>query len=320
VTVLVTGASGFLGSHVIRILRVQGTAVRALVRPGRRCPWLEPLGALLALGDLSDEPSLARALDGCEGLVHCAAISGNAASLEQRAVNVDGSARLYAAAQKCGVRRAVHVSSLAAVGASRDGQPVDESSVCNTRHLRLSYVETRIAAEERALAAAHSGLRVVIVNPTLCIGPRLDGRVPPQVARALRGRPRWVPTGGASFAGVEDVAAGAVAGLERGRSCERYILGGHNLTWLEFTSRLARELGVRSPRFVVPGAAGRTLAFGADVLDRLHLWRFAWPAAALRTWGWYGYADSKKAVHELGYRIRPLEEILHGLAAARAAE
>ncbi|MBI5361593.1 MAG: hypothetical protein HZA53_00350, partial [Planctomycetes bacterium] len=133
------------------------------------------------------------------------------------------------------------------------------------------------------------------------------------------GRPRWVPQGGTSFADVEDVAAGVVAALERGRVGERYILAGHDRTWLEFTTALARALGSRAPIGELPGWIPTGVGRSAELLDRLGLWRSSSSPRSFRAWGWYGYADSGKAMRELGYAIRPLDEIVERLAEASAS-
>src|SRR5438093_11859296 len=135
--VLVTGAAGFLGSHVVRSLRSHGHAVRALVRPGRPHAWIDGPGVEIREGDLLDEKSLRQACRGVEGLVHCAAQRGNWSRRmrEQRQVNAEGTARLYRAAYDHAVGRIVHVSTVVTFGANRDAKPLDESSSCNIRHL-----------------------------------------------------------------------------------------------------------------------------------------------------------------------------------------
>jgi dihydroflavonol-4-reductase len=314
--VLVTGATGFLGSHVAARLLAQGHRVRGLVRPGRDKSALEAGGAEIAEGDLLDESSLRRACKGMEGLVHCAAQTGNWSrqTAAQRAVNVEGTARLYRAAHDRKIARIVHVSTIATLGANREGKPLDESCACNIRHLRLPYVESKLESEERALSAAWAGMPVVIVNPSHLAGPRLDGRLPKPVARLARRRMRFAPPGGISVADVEDVADSILAALERGVAGERYVLGGHDLEFVDFYARLARAMGVAPPSGRFPPAVGWALARGAGVLDLVGLSRPPWAPERFRIWGWYTFADSSKAVRALGHRIRPLEEILNRTA------
>lgn len=320
-TVLVTGASGFLGSHVAVHLIRQGRPVRGLVRAGPPREWLANLGVECLVGDLADGASLQAACDGVEAVVHCARtpVDGTRAAAAKLRVLVEGTRALFDAARARGVARVVHVSSLATIGASRSGRPIDESHACNLRHLGLPNVEAKLAVESIALAHARAGLPLVVVNPTLLVGPRLDGRLMPQVERALRGRPRWVPRGGTSFADVEDVAAGVVAALDRGRAGERYILAGHDRTWLEFTQALARALGSRPPIGAVPGWVPAGLGRCAEFLDWLGLWRSSSSPRAFRAWGWHGYADSGKAIRELGYVIRPFDELVERLVEASSS-
>jgi dihydroflavonol-4-reductase len=195
---------------------------------------------------------------------------------------------------------------------------LDESAVCNTRHLHLNYVDTKIESEERAKAAAWGGMPVVIVNPSFLVGPRHDAHVPSAIARVRRRGLRWVPQGGVSVADVEDVARGTIAALERGRPGERYILAGHNLSWNEFYAQLAREVGASPSFLVMPSIAAWSLARGTRLLDLVGLARPPWTPEVFRTAGWFVYADSSKAQRELGYSIRPLEATLKRLAEASA--
>jgi len=318
--VLVTGATGFLGSQVAARLLERGRSVRCLVRPGRDASGLRGRGAEIAEGDLLDEASLRRACGGISELVHCAAITGNWSrrAAEQRAVNVEGTERLYRAAREHHVAQIVHVSTIATLGATRDGRPLDESHACNLRHLHLPYVESKLEGEERALAAARAGMPIVVVHPSHLAGPSLDGRLPSAVARLARGRMRFTPPGGLSVADVEDVADPILAALERGAAGERYVLGGHDLEFVRFYAALARTMGVEPPRGTWPSAVGTILAGAASVLDAVGLSRPSWAPERFRMWGWYTFTDSSRAARVLSHRIRPLEEIL-ARTAGRAA-
>jgi dihydroflavonol-4-reductase len=310
--VLVTGAAGFLGSHVVSTLRSRGEEVRALVRPGRPHGWVEATGAEIVEGDLLDEKSLRQACRGVDALVHCAALRGNRSRRrrEQRQTNVEGTARLYRAAHDHHVSRIVHVSTIATLGADRVGVPRNEESAGNLVGIGLPYVDSKRESEERALSAAWAGMPVVILNPAHLAGPRLDGRVPSPVARLARRRMRFAPCGGVSVADVEDVARSTADALVRGRVGERYLLGGHNLEHKEFYALLARGMGLPPPVFRVPPFVARALALATGVLDLARLSRPPFSPEVFRAWGWYLYADSSKAERELGYRIRPLEEIV----------
>ncbi|MDA1266220.1 MAG: NAD-dependent epimerase/dehydratase family protein, partial [Planctomycetota bacterium] len=240
---LVTGATGYLGGHVARLLVEAGHTVRALVRPGRDATWLAELGVALHVGDLTDERSLHNALRGADGLVHCAARMGywSRQNEEQRRINVEGSSALYRAAGKRGIARVVHVSTVGAVGARRSPTPMNENEPwAGQGRPRAMYFTSKREAEERALAAAKGGLELCVVNPGGMHGARADGEpAGGMVAAVLAGKVGRVPPGGGTMARADDVARGCLAALERGERGRRYLLGGHNRTWLAIHESIA---------------------------------------------------------------------------------
>jgi dihydroflavonol-4-reductase len=256
-----------------------------MVRPGSVRPWLAEQGVDIVEADLRDERSL-------------------------RQVNVEGTAALLRAAHDQGLERIVHVSTTAAVGGTREPAVLDERASWNLASARVQYVTTKHEAEERALCAAWAGMPVVVVNPGALFGPRLFGGPSSTLQRLRRGELRWVPPGGTSVCDVEDVARACIAALERGRAGERYILGGHNLTWSELYTGLALALGSRPPKSRVSRIALGPLRLAASALDLAGLSRPPWTPEVFRTWGWFTFVDSSKAVRELGYTIRPLDELL----------
>jgi len=311
-TVLVSGASGFLGAHVVNVLREHGAHVRAMVRRRAASAALERAGVELVEADLLDDRSLRAACAGASALVHCAAHKGlwSRVALEQRRVNVEGTAAILRAAHHCEVKRIVHVSTTGAIGGSRKPEVLDETSRWGLYEARVPYVATKHEAEQRALSAAWGGMPVVIVNPGALLGPRLLGGVASTVARARSGGWHWAPPGGASFCDVEDVARGCVAALVRGRVGERYILGGANLTWEQLHRALAQASRAPARVLRTPRAALGPLRWGASALDLVGLSRPPWAPERFATWGWYVYVTSAKAERELGYRARPLNETL----------
>src|SRR5262245_65801405 len=210
--VLLTGATGFIGSHVLPALRARGHVVRCLVRPGSSVSLL-PRDVEVVRGALDDA---GRALDGTEGLVHLAGVSGRLMrrgaerTNELWRVNVEGTARLFAEAARCGVRRAVHVTSLWTV------RRPDLATIS-------PYVESRIESERAALSVAGERLAVTCVCPTFVVGAGDRGpNFPGALVRAVvRGHMVLVPPGGMTWIAVEDAAAAIVAALERGASKER---------------------------------------------------------------------------------------------------
>ncbi|MGQ0552959.1 MAG: NAD-dependent epimerase/dehydratase family protein [Planctomycetota bacterium] len=310
--VLVTGATGFLGQHVVTELLRRGDSVRALVRPGRARPWLDSLPIEQAPGDLLEAASLKRACDGVEALVHAAAHKGlwSRRDAEQRAVNVEGTAALLRAATAARLTRIVHVSTVAAVALRRDRSVADESAHWNGASSGIAYARSKREGEDRAFAAARGKVPVVVVNPGLLLGPRCDGGPPSSLVRGLlAGRVRWAPAGGTSATDVEDVARAIVAALTRGRTNERYILAGHNLTWRELYAVITRAAGRPGPRGDLPAGLRHLLVPAASLLGWARLDRPPWAAERFRLWGLYGWFDSSRAQAELGYQIRPLDEI-----------
>jgi dihydroflavonol-4-reductase len=310
VRALVTGSTGFIGSHVVAALAAAGWEVREFdVR--------SPAG-----GDVLDSDALARAARGCDAVFHLAAVYSfaRAHARAMQAVNVDGTRAVLDAAARAGVRRVVHTSSCATCGpvAGRAATEVDEPPGWE---LAIPYKRTKLAGERLALAAARNGLDVVVVNPTTPVGPG-DQRPTPtgkMVADVASGRAGAYLTGAAlNVVAVEDVATGHLLAFERGRSGERYLLGGENLSLREVFAIVARAAGRRPPRIGVPWP----LAYGAArfgdaasrligrepsllVVDEVRLARL--PMAF----------DDARARRELGYESRPAERAL--AAAARAA-
>jgi dihydroflavonol-4-reductase len=311
--VLVTGATGFLGAHVVQALLRQGDEVRALVRPHSLRNHVRRLGVEFVEGDLLDAGSLERACAAAQGVVHCAAIVSywSRQNAQQRAVNVTGSLRLLEASHAAGVKRIVHVSSAAVVGARRGGEVIDENEAWEHDSERIHYVRTKRRAEEHALAAAWGGLPIVVVNPSTILGPRLDGHPPsPLIAGIRRGRLPWIPPGGVSITDVSDVAAATVRALRAGRPGERYLLAGHNVTWEQLYQAIADHAGGRVPRRKLSARRLRWLELLAAGKDALRLSRPPWTPEVYRSFGTYAWFRSDKAARELDYVVRPLPEIL----------
>ncbi|HKI26498.1 MAG TPA: hopanoid-associated sugar epimerase [Candidatus Sulfotelmatobacter sp.] len=311
----VTGATGFLGSHIARVLADQGADLRLLVRPTSNLKNLEGLKADTATGDLRDPASLEKAIKGCETVFHVAADYRLWVRDpdEMYRSNVEGTRAILDAARKNGVRRVVYTSSVATVGFTSSGFPADEDSPVSLADMIGPYKRSKFMAEQVALEAGRSGLHVVTVNPTTPVGeqdvkPTPTGRI--VVDFLKRKFPAYVDTG-LNLVDVRECARGHVSALERGKSGERYILGGENLTLKQLLDKLGRITGLPSPKVKLP----YVFAFAAGVVDEAITGRLLKrePRATVDTVRMGRkkmFASSDKAERELGWKIVPVEDAL----------
>jgi dihydroflavonol-4-reductase len=307
---LVTGASGFLGWHVARILLERGYAVRALVRPGSRVNGLD---VEVATGDLRDPASLERAAAGCGLVFHVAADyrlwAANPDDLYRS--NVEGTRNLLQAARNAGVERVVYTSTVGCIGIPSGGIG-DEDTPVALADMVGHYKRSKFLAEEVALEAARGGLPVVIVNPTAPVGdhdvkPTPTGQI---VVDFLKGgMPAFIDTG-LNVVDARDCAQGHLLACERGRPGERYILGSENLTLAEILGTLARLAGRKAPTVRLPYA----VAYAAGVCST------AWatlsgrpprvPLEGVRMARKRMWVTHEKARRELGFNPAPAEAAL----------
>src|SRR6266702_7894956 len=269
-TTLVTGASGFLGSHVARLLVERGDRVRVLLRPTSQTRLLEDLAAERVPGDLRDPASLDKALTGVHTVYHVAA-DYRLWARDPREIyesNVQGTCNLLEAARRAKVGKFVYTSTAGTVAVPRGAVLPDESIVTSIDEMIGAYKRSKWLAEQEARKAAAAGLPVIIVNPTTPVGPgdwkpTPTGRI---IVDFLNGRmPAYVDTG-LNVVGVEDVAEGHWLAAERGRIGQRYILGGRNMTLKEFLDALAGLTGRTAPRLRLPYA----IALLAGYAENLH--------------------------------------------------
>jgi dihydroflavonol-4-reductase len=308
-TILVTGATGFVGSAVARAALGRGLALRVLARPGGDRRNLAGLDCAIAEGDLTDEASLARAVQGCRFVAHVAADYRiwvpDPAAMER--ANVAGTVALLRAARTAGVERTVYCSSVAALGLTGSAAPADEATPVDPARIVGTYKRSKYAAEQAVLGLVGAGHDVVVVNPAAPVGPR-DVKPTPtgrMIADAASGRmPAYVDTG-LCVVHVDDVAEGHMLALERGRAGERYILGGENLGLKQLLGLVATVSGRRAPRIRLPNAALWPVALGAEGWARLSRREPLVTRDHLRMARKKMFFSSARAMAELGYAPRP---------------
>ena len=265
----VTGATGFLGSHVARQLLVNGADLRLLVRASSRTDNIDDLPAERVVGDLGDPESLRRGMAGCEVVFHVAAdyrlwaVDGS----ELYVSNVEGTRNVLCAARDSGVRRVVYTSSVATMGFGNNGRMTDESTPVALTNMIGDYKRSKFMAEQLVIEAARDGQDVVMVNPTTPIGerdikPTPTGRI--VVDFLKRKFPAYVDTG-LNLVDVKDCAEGHLLAMEKAVPGERYILGGENLTLKQILDKLAAITGLRSPSVKLPYA----VAYATGAVDTL---------------------------------------------------
>jgi dihydroflavonol-4-reductase len=307
-SVLVTGATGFVGSAVARALVHNGEQVRVLVRGGSDRGNLQGLPVEIAVGDLTDRASLDPALAGCAALYHVAADYrlGAREPAQLYRNNVDGTRNILDAARHAGVERMVYTSSVATIGLPRDGTPGEEATPVALADMIGHYKRSKFLAEELVRDAARTGFSVVIVNPSTPIGP---GDVKPTptgqiVLDAACGRtPAYVDTG-LNIVHVDDVAAGHLLAFQRGHAGERYILGGQDMTLREILAQIAQLVGRRAPRIRLPHAALMPIAFVAEALAKASGRSTRITLESVRMSRKRMFYSSAKAMRDLGYSSR----------------
>jgi dihydroflavonol-4-reductase len=311
----VTGATGFLGSHVARVLSDNGAELRLLVRSNSNPQNLRGLKADTSVGDLRDASSIEKAMSGCDTVFHVAAdyrlwVRDPA---DMYRSNVGGTRAILEAARKNGVRRVVYTSSVATIGFTSNGHPADEESPVSLGDMIGHYKRSKFMAEQIALEAGRSGLDVITVNPTTPVGeqdikPTPTGRI--VVDFLKRKFPAYVETG-LNLVDVRECARGHLAALEKGGSGQRYILGGENLTLKQILDKLGKITGLPSPRIKLPYAVAFAAGFVDEAITGGILRRE--PRATVDTVRMGKkkmFASSEKAERELGWKIVPVDDAL----------
>lgn len=314
-TTFLTGATGFVGAAVARVLLSKGHALRVLSRPSNDRRNLKGLDVEIIEGDLEKPDSYRGALKGCRNLFHVAADYRiwvpNAAHMNR--VNIEGTCALMLSAVAAGVERVVYTSSVATLGLNKDGTPSNEDSPVHYEDMVGAYKQSKYLAEKEIYRLiTHHKLPAVIVNPSTPIGPRdikptPTGRV---ILDAARGKmPAYVDTG-LNVVHVDDVAHGHWLALEKGKIGDKYILGGANMPLGEIMATVADLQGRRAPKIRIPRAPLYPVAFVMEMIARATGWEPMLTLDALRMSEKKMYFSSSKAQRELGYTFRPARDAL----------
>jgi dihydroflavonol-4-reductase len=309
---LVTGATGFIGSHVARKLVQRGESVRILLRKTSKTLNIEDIDAERVYGDILDVDSIRKALKGCDTVYHTAGLVSFRKSDYKRLedINVKGTVNVLSAALEAGVKKVVYTSSVAAIGVNPDGGIANEDTPFTLEHMGIQYLNTKYRAEQEALRLYRQGLPLVIVNPSVVIGPG-------DVYLSSCGFIVWYckkkfpgyMDGGINLVDVEDVAEGHILAAQKGRLGERYILGNKNLSIKEVFEILEKVTGIPAPRIKIPYFVALAAAFFVERILGISLPNYSsMDVDSVRASRFYWYFDSSKAVRELGFPQTPVEQ------------
>jgi dihydroflavonol-4-reductase len=304
--ILVTGATGFIGSHLCQALVKRGHHVRALHRPTSSLALLEGVPLELVQGDLFEPDSLSLAARDTDVVYHCGGRVGSWTDAEEMAAShVEGTHNILSAARQCGVRRFIHTSSVAALGVperateSNETLPImDESHAWNYSAGEWPYGYAKHRAEEEVRRSTADGFNTIILNPASVFGAGDKNLASSAIVMHMaRGRRPPIPPGGLNVIHIDDVVAGHIGALEHGVSGERYILGGENITFEQLLTTVAEVVGAPLPRWHMPSWALRLISGPAELLGRMmgiplrgHMFRLA---------GLHFYYNCGKAQREL---------------------
>jgi dihydroflavonol-4-reductase len=309
---LVTGATGFIGSHVARLLVERGDDVAVTVRPGSDLTVLAGLPVREVRADVCDRRAIRRAMRSVERVFHVAGTTSLTLPRERAfAVNVEGTRIVLEEALRAGVERVVYTSSVAAIGPAAPGRTADEANVWDAGRHQLAYVDSKHEAEVTAMRLVARGLPLVIVNPAHVLGAGDPGRSSTVVVRRFLRRQIPAYVGGTlNIVGVDDVARGHLLADQRGRVGERYILGNRNFTLDRLWADLSRLSGVEPPPLKLPLALALALSSAAQRVG-VRMPSSAELRASSLNWAFI----NRKAKRELGWSTSPHEDALEATIA-----
>jgi dihydroflavonol-4-reductase len=331
-TTLVTGAAGFLGSHLTRQLVARREDVRVLLRPSSQNRAIADLPLEYVTGDLRDTASLDRAMKGVKRVFHVAADYRLWARHSQEIYdsNVGGTKNILAAAKRAKVEQFIYTSTVATIAVDRPSQP-NESTDAKLEEMVGHYKRSKWLAEREALTAAKEGLPVIVAMPTTPVGP-WDWKPTPTgkiIVDFLNGKmPGYVETG-LNFVGVEECAAGHLLIAEKGQVGQRYLLGGENMTLKQLLDTLAKLTGLPAPSLKIPHGLALSVAYASTIFSRMIGKAPGIPVEGVKIAQHTMFVDCSRARKELGFQAGPVSAALdravrwyqaNGYVAARRAK
>ncbi len=309
--ILVTGATGFVGSHVVKKLIQAGHQVRVLRRENSSLQMLEGLHVETSLGDITDRDSVFKAVQGCEAVFHVAGhVSFWRGNNEiQKRINVDGTRSVVEACLAHHVKRLVHTSSIAAIGFAPEGRLGDEKLEYNWWPYKINYCNTKYLGEMEVQQGIKKGLDAVILNPAVIFGAGdLNLNSGAMIFQIARGRVPFYPEGGCCVCDVEDVAEGHLQAFLKGKTGERYILGGENYNWKDLFTLIATTIGVTPPKRKIPTGAYKMVGYFSDLLARFTEKEPDVTPESVHLSTIPCYYSSEKAMRELDYTTTPFSQ------------
>jgi len=313
-TTLITGATGFLGSHIVKKLVKRGEKVKVLLRKTSNTSNIENIDVERVYGDILDGNSIKDALKACDTLYHTAGLTSSkkADYKKMEDINIKGTINVLSAALESGIKKAVYTSSVAAIGADSAGGVINENTTFMLENEGIQYVNTKYHAEKEALKIYEKSLPLVIVNPSVVLGPGdIYLSTTGLIIRYCKKRIPGYLDSGFNVVDVEDVAEGHILAAEKGRTGERYILGNKNITILELFKLMEEITGIPSPKMKFPYFFALTMGFIVERILGISLPNFSAmdiDTVKLSKFNWY--CDSTKAIRELGFPQTPIEETL----------
>ncbi|MDO8644844.1 MAG: SDR family oxidoreductase [bacterium] len=311
--ILVTGGTGFVGAHVVRLLIQEGHSVRVLLRENSPRTLLKNLSIEEFIGDLTNPSSVLEAVKGCQVVFH---IAGHVSFWKREAkkiwaINLEGTRNVVQACLAHKIERLIHTSSIVALGRVPEGKIGDETLEYDWGPYKINYNHSKYLAEQEVLQGIAQGLNAVIVNPAVVFGAgEIDARSGQMILKIKKGKIPFRFPGGCCACDVEDVARGHLLAWKKGKRGERYILGGENRDWQTVMELIAKTVDGRAPKKSLPLFLYK---FFAVFSEGLSFFTGKYPSL---TWemrhyiGRHFYFSSKKAINELGYTITPFQETI----------